>query len=281
MSRHTEVKVIKDRYIVQPIPQKGAGDKRPILGRRLIPYLYASIYLVAKKRSGKTTVVRSLLHECAGKETEVIVFCPTIGNDDGWEVIKDELIAKGIKFTKYTDLYDENKVDLLKKWTIDKSNPVDEPVEEPVNTKSNAYLALSEPESKKTPKTKKPKEQAPETIFVFDDFSGSLRNNTIAEFIKVHRHYKTKVIISSQGVKDLKPDALQNIDIWLLFKGHNKDTLEHIYKLATPEVEPEDFIKMYKEATTPTPEDRFPFLYADTRHEVYKHSFNEPFQLSD
>jgi hypothetical protein len=62
------------------------------------------------------------------------------------------------------------------------------------------------------PKQKKDKKIAPEIIFVFDDLSTELRDNDISTLIKKHRHFKTKVIYSSQYVNDLTPDSRNNTD---------------------------------------------------------------------
>ena len=48
---------------------------------------------------------------------------------------------------------------------------------------------------------------APECIFIFDDMSAELRKEDINCLLKKHRHYKCKIILSSQSTTDLNPSS--------------------------------------------------------------------------
>ena len=52
-------------------------------------------------------------------------------------------------------------------------------------------------------KPRKPKRLAPEYVFIFDDLGSDLRHASITQLFKTSRHYKAKVIVSSQYVHDL------------------------------------------------------------------------------
>src|SRR5665647_3075121 len=66
---------------VRAIPREGGEDKRPIKGYELCPCLYANIYLVAKKNSGKTTVIWNIVDRCTGRDTIISAWVSTFNND--------------------------------------------------------------------------------------------------------------------------------------------------------------------------------------------------------
>jgi len=286
-------------YIVKPIKIGGGTDPRPILGSQLIPYLYSTIYLVARKNTGKTTVINALLEECAGPSTTVIVFCSTLYNDPSWQAIKQGLKSRGIKFKGYTSLTSPDGENRLKKWMVEQvpdglesdddsdndesaadSADATEPV--PAPRTSNVHLLLESKapapgaETKKVPRKRKSKFQEPNAIIVFDDLSDELKSPVVPAFIKKHRHFKTKVIISSQNLKDIKPEVRRNIDIWLLFRGLDRDLLESVHTNAGLGTDFDDFVRLYKKVTTVPgvkPEHVRNFLYVDTRVDKYRKNF--------
>src|SRR4051812_23239784 len=98
---------------VRTIPKVGEEDRRPIKGKEMCACLYANIYLVAKKNSGKTTVIDNILDRCAGRDTLVFAFVSTLNNDANWIAIKQRCEDKGIPFFGYTSIVDEEQVDQL------------------------------------------------------------------------------------------------------------------------------------------------------------------------
>ena len=59
-------------------------------------------------------------------------------------------------------------------------------------------------------------------MIIFDDLSDEIRNSRdVAALLKNGRHF-AKVIISSQYLKDLRPEARTNIDYFILFKASTK-----------------------------------------------------------
>lgn len=130
-------------------------------------------------------------------------------------------------------------------------------------------------EEEKGEKERKPKKVAPEYIFVFDDMSDSLRDKSISALIKRHRHFKTKVIFSSQYPNDLAKDARKNIDIFILFSGHSEDKLMEVYKNMELKIPFGLFTALYEDAT----EEPYSFLYVDKGGE-YRRTFNEGYFLN-
>lgn len=121
-------------------------------------------------------------------------------------------------------------------------------------------------DEEKEKKERKPKKVAPEYIFVFDDMAHALRDKSIRELIKQHRHFKTKVIFSSQYPNDLAPKSRKNINIFLLFTGHSENKLFELYENMDLIIPFGLFVKLYENATSKP----YNFLYVDTKGEFRK-----------
>ncbi len=119
-------------------------------------------------------------------------------------------------------------------------------------------------------KEKKSSILAPENIFIFDDMSTMLRDESVSCLLKKNRHFKSKVIISSQYPYDLNIPARKQIDYWMLFKGQSEQKLKQIYSDMDLEFDFDKFSALYDYATR----DNYNFLYVDTRHNKYRKNFN-------
>ena len=81
-------------------------DTRPVRGSDVCPECYANIAILAKKNSGKTSIINKLLRECAGKNgrTCVMAFVSTLEKDAQWQVIKEWCENNNIPFLGYTSM---------------------------------------------------------------------------------------------------------------------------------------------------------------------------------
>ena len=60
--------------VVRPI-QVGANiDPATIKGGKLFPELYSTMFICAKKKSGKSQAIGKILKQCVGRDTRVIAF---------------------------------------------------------------------------------------------------------------------------------------------------------------------------------------------------------------
>ena len=67
--------------------------------------------------------------------------------------------------------------------------------------KGNYHVIKSNDEEDEEGKPRKPrksKHQAPEYMIIFDDLKSKLKSRSLLDLLKKNRHYKTKLIISSQ-----------------------------------------------------------------------------------
>lgn len=248
----------------------------PIKGQDMFPDihgLYGNIFLVAKKRSGKSTVIYNIIKKCVGRDTKVYIFCSTVNKDQTYKKIMDFLDHRNIYYEAFASINENGENNLQS--IIDEMKQDDEVSdEEEKKPPPKKFIEFEETKEEKAEKKKrKLKYIAPEYMFIFDDLGQLLRDKTIEQLLKTNRHFKCKVILSSQYLNDLNPASRLNLDFVLVFKGMPLVKLEQIHKDIDISTDFNKFKEMYDKAT----EHKFNFLYIDTRTENFRINFNESF----
>jgi hypothetical protein len=269
--------------IVRPLPVK--VDTRKVKGCDICSEVYANIFLCSRKKSGKTLSIAHILKRCAGRKTKVIAFVSTLYKDKNWIAIRKMLENKGIEFEGYTSIFEDGE-DQLK--TIvetlqqeEEEDEEDQEEEKKIDRYQNKlqlrylYGEFAIHKEEKERKPRKPKCLAPSIIFVFDDLSNELKSSSLTALLKKNRHFKTKVIISSQYLHDLPPESRKQLDVWMIFKGQPLEKLQAIYKDADLNIDLDLFLYLYKVATSKP----YSFLYIDTRNDQFRICFNKQFIL--
>ena len=263
--------------VVKVCPRLRNVDDRPVKGADIFPEIYCNVFLCARKKSGKSTVVYNIVRNCASPDTTVIVFASTVNKDETYYTIRKYCEAKHIPFIGYASLKDDgvNRIEALVKTLeaeaeeqLEKENESDE---------SDNSCVLLDSDSEDKPRKKRSKYRVPEYILVFDDLSNELRDPWLRKLVKENRHYKAKVIISSQHPNDLLPEQLRQIDYWLLFKGLPEEKVLKIYNDADIAIPFELFQKIYEKAT----EKRYSFLYIDVKDDKFRINFNTAITIAD
>jgi hypothetical protein len=253
-------------------------DPKDIKGHDLFEELYANVFLVAKKKSGKTNVVFKILKECSNKNTRVVIFSSTTNKDDNMKHIIEWLENKKMTFDVLDEIGDnldaiiheiENAID---DDDLEKEKKSEELKSQP------RIVAFNDDDDEMYIRVRKykPKKKAPEYMFIFDDISSDLKSPTLSKLLKHNRHYKSKVVISSQYPLDIVPQVRKQLDYWLVFKGQPEDKLKIIYNASDLNIPFEEFMEIYKTAT----EEKFHFLYIDTNNQVFRKDFNSQFEFS-
>ena len=85
-----------NNFVVQPVPLLGGADNRPIKGSALFSEIYANIFAVARKNSGKSSVIYNIIKHCSERDTKVLAFCSTIHKDNAWLQIANLCNKKNI-----------------------------------------------------------------------------------------------------------------------------------------------------------------------------------------
>ncbi len=125
----------------------------------------------------------------------------------------------------------------------------------------------------KKKKNKKSKYLSPEYMIIFDDLSNELKSRTLTSLLKFNRHFKAKLIISSQWLHDLLPESRKQIDLFLIFKGFPQDKIALIYKDCDSSIPFETFYHIYKKSTKKP----HSFMYIDTRSDEFRCNFDKKF----
>lgn len=245
----------------------GCGESRPVKGGALFPELYSNIFLCAKKRSGKTSVIYTMLKRCCGKDTKVIAFVSTLHKDNSWLAIQDMLKKQHIYFEGYTSLFDDKGQDILDTFMKGEELP-------PENDDKAVAIGLSikdnNDKNEEATQERKSKYVAPEFIIIIDDLSNELHTPSVTALLKKNRHLRCRVVLSSQWLNDLVPAARKQCDYVLLFGGHSVPKLEEIYRDVDISVPFETFVQYYQKAT----HTQFSFLYIDVRGDKFRINFS-------
>jgi len=216
-----------------PLPEE---DLRPIKGFDVCEEVYANIFLCARKNSGKTSALFKIVKECATKKTIIIVFCSTAYKDKNWIQIRKYFERKDMDIRIHTSIYEDGQDQLqiliedLKREAKEKEEDEEDESEEEEMDRCDSILARlgemhigglkqNEEDKKKKRKERKCKYQSPEYIIIFDDLSSELKSPSLISLMKFNRHFKSKLIISSQYLNDLKPESRKQLHLIMIFKG--------------------------------------------------------------
>lgn len=273
----TEKLNIKD---VTPVPDLvGKGDdKRKVKGGDIIP-LYSNVFLCAKKKSGKTSVIYKIIKETCTKDTKVILFVSTLYKDQNYINIRKYLDLKKIEYEAYTSIK-EGGVDKLNEIVTELQEQAkrDEDAKEEHDggkMKNDSVILADASDDDDDDEPKKSKYRSPEYLFIFDDLSSELKAKSLTALIKKNRHFLCNVVISSQYLHDVDLQARKNIDVFIIFKGQSDEKLNIIYRDADLAIPYEQFKEIYTYAT----KDKYSFLYIDTRSDSFRKSFNIAIKL--
>ena len=279
MSGKIRIKKINNE-VVKPI-KVPVVDPDKVGGFSLFENLYANIFLCAKKNSGKTNAIFKILQKCAGKNTDIYIFCSTAKKDATWLAIRKYFKKKKNNVYVHLSTREEKDdilkdiMDFLKNPDSDNDSGSDDSDGGGEFYKRPLIIVDEDEEDNDNDKTGKSGKVYPEAIFIFDDIGNELISKTITQFLKTNRHYHPKIIISSQNVNDIHPSARNQIDYWLLFGGHSKAKIEEIHKNASLSIEPEDLLNIYNFAT----KEKYSFLYIDARKNKYRKNFDTSIML--
>ncbi len=272
-------------YKIQPLGNGNTVQALP-KGHQLFPQKNSSMVLFAPTKSGKTTVIGHILKHCTDKRTKIFFFVPTKDLDPSYKEIFKYLDSKHIEYDTYHSFIDDKKVNILDgiiEGMLDLSGKSDAgrpdlnqivpfyqaDVFSPKYTEDGRPLEELAARPENQAKQKKPI-NVPEYVFVFDDLGSLMKNPSIYQLLLKQRHFG-KTIISVQDIKNIAPNALNQIDYLLVLGKHSDERIEHLRKSLDLPVDADDFQQMYAHATA----DKYNFLYVDKRGATFKKNFDQ------
>lgn len=233
--------------IINPVETvvRGCGKRSrdSVIGYDYFQEPFCNIFILAKKNSGKTTLIFNMIQHLLKKGYDQVVyfFVATINKDIIYEKITDMLKYNLIEYHCYDAVVNEDRVNVL--------DAVLENIKE-IDKDNYDY---------------------PENIFIFDDISCDLRNKSVSKLLKSNRHYKSKVIISSQYVTDITPSVRLQLDYCLVFKNLSLANLRNIYASLDIWIDFDKFKSYYDYATK---QSNHSFLYIDLVNHEFRVNFN-------
>ena len=250
-------------------------------GKDILDVRFWIMSILAKRRSGKTTLIYNLIKQFAHKHMIILFFVPTFYKDNVYESIRNYLDRKGIVYQGNTSIENEEKIDLIDVFM--KENSGEGLNEEIGNEETVSQPIIQQPqipvcnfgENVIDSQSKVDNNVEPEYMIIFDDMSSQLRHPSIVKLCKNSRHFKCKIILSSQSIVDLTPSQHSQIDYCVLFKNFNFDSIEQIYKRLQPNLSFEEFYELYKNITESKTGKYNNFLLIDRNKEEYRKNLNE------
>ena len=271
-----------------PVP---LGNKHPPAPTNVLPHHEFTMGLIAPKGSGKTTLMCNILQFYKHYFHTIIIFSPTINNDDKWDYMKEQ------------DLLLENApLKLWAKQTLEAKEhknqvvgppPAAEAISGLVDLNQLAggrkrthadkfdgkipascfYMEYNEGDLVKIfdqqqamidmlKAHKQPKYLANRIMILFDDMVGSnlfsgARGNFFKKLNSNHRHWSTSIMMVSQGYKEIPKTPRCNWTCLILFEIWNDAELECIYEENPMGLKKDQWLEAYKHAT----EDDYSFMY--------------------
>jgi hypothetical protein len=265
---------VVNNYKVKPVDIPTVSTDN-ILGHQLFPSIFPNIFLCAKKKSGKTSVIFNIVEQCIDERTKVFLFSPTCDRDPTYVALQVRLRERGVPCITHDSILrgGESLIDVI----LHELRALDRVAT--ITTSDNATtrhtLDFGPPASERQVAGVPVKPLAPLFLFIFDDISNDLRHRSVSTLLKCNRHYKAMCIISSQYLTDLTPASIKQLDYMLLFKSFSADKLEAIHRHLDLAVDLDKFIQMYTHATTPA----YSFLYVNSREEEYRQNFDKKYLL--
>lgn len=281
-------------YDIVPIKKKKDDEEdKPIRGAELISEMYpGSVALVAKTKSGKTTIINHILEHCVDDRTRVYIFCSTVEVDPSWiQIVKDLRSRKVGVFTwpemisgkrpnhvnhldqlyqrfKMEDDYEKAQKKQKKGLHEISRAPSFFGGPNPVADPENMGVKEKEEKDKERP------DRVPKRYVILDDLSiPELHDSSVDTALKKTRHYKARVIISSQHIMHISKTAFGQLTAVLLWRGFSMDYIKSLVdgRLTVP-LDYKRFYALYKEMT----KEDFAFISVYQSDEQIRFKFDMP-----
>lgn len=272
----------------EPEPEK-------IKGYEMIPNLYANLAIIARRNSGKTSLIYNIVRGVTNNitknqrasKTSVHIFCSTVMIDPSYYALKSMLRERGIEFEYHTHFIEGsgkgaiNHLDAILEGESEDEGDSEEgdPPAQTTQVLPNGDKITYERLEEKVAKIRKRPSNAKiacDKLLIFDDLGADLRHPSIAQLLKVSRHHKMKILIATQTLTDLAPASIKQLDYAIIMKGMDPDKLQSIHTHLDL-TDYATFIKFYKYATS----ERYGFLYVDVRRDKYRKAFNTQLTLPE
>lgn len=237
--------------VVRPIPIP-LGAKHDETPHEALPNHEFSMGLIAPKGAGKTTLICNLLDYFRGYFHSIIIFSPTVANDEKWDWVKNQaLLVENKPLKKWLKKMKQRKQkedELVDRSHVDGQEPLDELLDEKFDPHIPDHCFYSDYSEEDLAGILREQQQLVEMLkehgktkhlanrilFLFDDlvgstlFSGS-RRNPFKMLNTNHRHFSASLIMVSQAYKEIPKTVRTNFSCLILFEIFSDSELDAIY----------------------------------------------------
>lgn len=241
---YTTTKINNKKIKRIPVLQE---DTRPIYGSDVIPILHSNIYVLSKKFTGKSTLLYHIVKNCVNKDTVFYGFVSTHDKDNAYLQMKNLLDRKKCEYHFYDNMDElSSVVEAMSEYQPEEEDEEeqDEP-EMTVDIYDDEYYSAAV-----TTRKRKKKYQHQKFFLLFDDISQELsKNTTLPALMKRNRHLRSKIVIASQYLNDIPPQARVNLDGICIGKGVSRNKVIEAHRYLDVPVDADTFWDMYMQAT--------------------------------
>jgi acyl-CoA synthetase (AMP-forming)/AMP-acid ligase II len=257
-----------------PVP----ADHHPKPPNPCLPKHEFTIAMIAPKGAGKTTLIVNILKFYAKYFHQIIVFSPSIKNDEKWDYAKNLVLLKENKPLKkiIRDIEKSKDSVVLSKLPTFLQDGIIDQVEEPFTGKipEENFIEEYTPETLIQIKDQQQemidflkehghgKHKADRMLIIFDDPVGSRlfsssKQDPFKSLNSNHRHLSTSIIMISQAYKEIPKTIRTNFSCLILFKIDNDQEKKVIYEEYSMGLTREKWLTIYNRCTR----DKHSFLF--------------------
>jgi hypothetical protein len=242
----------------------------------ILPKHEFSMGLIAPKGSGKTTLLVNLLMYYKNYFHTIVIFSPTVKNDDKWEYVKKQsLLAENKKLKKFFKDLEKQKPEFVankpsapiekmegsvvtghteKKDKFDPKIPESCFIEEYTEDDLKEILGEQQKMIDLLSSHGKSKHLANRMLLIFDDLVGSglfnsSRQNPFKKLNTNHRHYSCSILEVSQAYKEIPKTVRTNFTCLILFRIFNAKEVEVIYEEYPMNLKKDEWMQVYNYCT--------------------------------
>lgn len=232
---------------------------------------------VAPKGSGKTTALCNLLLFYKGYFHTIVIFSPTLNNDDKWDYIKKQpLLAQNKALERFLRQTTRKKDDTavvqpapMERRDIDEEESRFDPkIPEShflTDYEESVLSGLLDEQQKVIDylsRHGKTKHLANRMLFIFDDLVGSSlfgrsRDNVFKRLNTNHRHYSCSILMVTQAYKEIPRTVRINFSALILFEIPNEKEVETVYEENPLMLKKPQWLELYEYAVS----EPYSFLY--------------------
>lgn len=240
---------------------------------------YQNLFICAKKKSGKSQLIFNLVKRMLkiNPELAILVFSSTFHKDPVYRKMAEMSYILNPKPEK------KGKGEPRSGIKFDNDEESDREAEEPPKKKRygkyfiKGFTSLDDDDGLNdwlelvSSADQYPQHEKQEYLLIFDDLSDQLKDIRLLALYKKNRHYHCNTFTSSQYPMDIRPESRLQMDIFILFPGHNKDKIKMIYKDMDVHLDFEEFWDLYEKVT----KEKYNFLFYDKNTSELRKNLNE------